>query len=72
VPEDPVCGSGNAAVGAWLDHAGARVGDGGRYVASQGRELGRDGHVSVRIDPDARRVWIGGRAVTCVEGILHA
>jgi PhzF family phenazine biosynthesis protein len=71
VPEDPVCGSGNAAVGAWLDHAGVRVGEGGRYVASQGRELGRDGYVSVRIDADARRVWIGGRAVTCVEGILR-
>jgi PhzF family phenazine biosynthesis protein len=72
VPEDPVCGSGNAAVGAWLDHAHARVGEGGRYVASQGRELGRDGYVSVRIDATAGRVWIGGRAVTCVEGILRA
>jgi PhzF family phenazine biosynthesis protein len=72
VPEDPVCGSGNAAVGAWLDRAGMRVGDTGRYVASQGRELGRDGFVTVRIDSDAGRVWIGGRAVTCVEGILHA
>lgn len=72
VPEDPVCGSGNAAVGAWLDHARARVGEGGRYVASQGRELGRDGYVSVRIDATAGRVWIGGRAVTCVEGILRA
>ena len=71
VPEDPVCGSGNAAVGAWLDHAGLRVGEGGRYVASQGRELGRDGRVSVRIDANARRVWIGGSAVTCVDGILE-
>jgi PhzF family phenazine biosynthesis protein len=71
VPEDPVCGSGNAAVGAWLHDAGARVGAGARYVASQGRELGRDGYVTVRIDAEAGRVWIGGRAVTCVEGILR-
>jgi PhzF family phenazine biosynthesis protein len=71
VPEDPVCGSGNAAVGAWLDHAGVRVGERGRYRASQGRELGRDGTVSVRIDPATRRVWIGGAAVTCVEGLLR-
>lgn len=71
VPEDPVCGSGNAAVGAWLDHAGLRVGKDGRYVASQGRELGRDGRVSVRIDAEARRVWIGGGAVTCVDGVLE-
>ena len=66
VPEDPVCGSGNAAVGAWLQHAGSQLGD--RYVASQGRELGRDGFVSVRVDAGTRRVWIGGAAVTCVDG----
>jgi PhzF family phenazine biosynthesis protein len=72
VPEDPVCGSGNAAVGAWLDHAGVRLGEGGHYLASQGREVGRDGYVNVRIDATTRRVWIGGCAVTCVEGILKA
>jgi PhzF family phenazine biosynthesis protein len=71
IPEDPVCGSGNAAVGAWLHHAGTRIGDRGRFVASQGRELGRDGFVSVRVDPETRRVWIGGAAVTCVDGALH-
>ena len=71
VPEDPVCGSGNAAVGAWLQHAGSQLGAGGRYVASQGRELGRDGYVSVRVDAATRRVWIGGAAVTCVDGVLH-
>ena len=71
VPEDPVCGSGNAAVGAWLQHAGVTVGASGRHVASQGRELGRDGYVSVRVDAGTRRVWIGGAAVTCVDGLLH-
>jgi PhzF family phenazine biosynthesis protein len=71
VPEDPVCGSGNAAVGAWLQHAGVKVGSGGRHVASQGRELGRDGYVAVRVDAETRRVWIGGAAVTCVDGALH-
>jgi predicted PhzF superfamily epimerase YddE/YHI9 len=43
-----------------------------RYVASQGRELGRDGYVNVRIDAATGRVWIGGAAVTCVDGVLHA
>ena len=71
VPEDPVCGSGNAAVGAWLQHAGMEVGGRGRHVASQGRELGRDGYVNVRLDAGTRRVWIGGAAVTCVDGVLH-
>ena len=71
IPEDPVCGSGNAAVGAWLAHGGAAVGERGRHVASQGRELGRDGYVSVRWDPTSERVWIGGAAVTCVDGVLN-
>ena len=71
IPEDPVCGSGNAAVGAWLRHAGMEIGRGGGHVASQGRELGRDGYVSVRVDAATRRVWIGGAAVTCVDGVLH-
>jgi PhzF family phenazine biosynthesis protein len=71
IPEDPVCGSGNAAVGAWLQDAGMEVGARGGHVASQGRELGRDGYVNVRLDAGTRRVWIGGAAVTCVDGVLH-
>jgi predicted PhzF superfamily epimerase YddE/YHI9 len=47
------------------------LGEGARHVASQGRELGRDGYVSVRVDPETRRVWIGGAAVTCVDGVLR-
>lgn len=70
IPEDPVCGSGNAAVGAALQRAGAPLGE--RYVASQGRELGRDGYVRVRIDAGTGRIWIGGGAVTCVDGVLRA
>ena len=72
IPEDPVCGSGNAAVGALLDAAGALPGGAREYVASQGRELGRDGYVVVRVDPVTRRTWIGGHAVTCIDGVLHA
>jgi PhzF family phenazine biosynthesis protein len=64
IPEDPVCGSGNLSVGF---HVGKRFGD--AYVARQGMQLGRNGFVSVRIQKDA--VWIGGRAVTCVEGSLR-
>jgi len=68
IPEDPVCGSGNAAIGVLLDAAGALPGAGREYVASQGRELGRDGYVNVRVDPETRRTWIGGHAVTCIDG----
>lgn len=72
IPEDPVCGSGNAAIGAWIARNGVRVGAEGRHVASQGRELGRDGYVSVRRDGATGRVWIGGAAVTCIDGTIAA
>ena len=65
IAEDPVCGSGNAAVAAYRLRLGQIVsGDG--YAASQGRQVGRDGKVSVRIEDDA--VHVGGECVTVVEG----
>jgi PhzF family phenazine biosynthesis protein len=72
IPEDPVCGSGNAAIGVLLDAAGALPGAGREFVASQGRELGRDGYVTVRVDPETRRTWIGGHSVTCIDGTRPA
>jgi predicted PhzF superfamily epimerase YddE/YHI9 len=39
------------------------------YVAGQGRCLGRDGRVAVELDDST--IWLGGHAVTCVEGVLH-
>jgi PhzF family phenazine biosynthesis protein len=66
IPEDPVCGSGNAAIGALLHAAGALPAN--PFIASQGRELGRDGFVTVRVE--SGRVWIGGAAVTCIDGAI--
>ena len=68
VPEDPVCGSGNLSVAAYLRQRNQLERFGARYVARQGMQLGRDGRVSVRIDADGVR--IGGKAVTCVDGRL--
>ena len=67
IPEDPVCGSGNGCVAALIRRDG--VLNARRYVARQGRCLGRDGEVSVRFDDGA--IWLGGHAVTCVEGSLR-
>jgi PhzF family phenazine biosynthesis protein len=69
IPEDPVCGSGNLSVGAYLRQTNQVKRFGERYVARQGMQLGRDGRVSVRIEPDA--ICIGGHAVTCVDGTLQ-
>ena len=37
------------------------------YIASQGREMGRDGRVEVRIDDDGE-AWIGGRVQAVIRG----
>jgi len=71
VAEDPVCGSGNATVAAYLVAAGILARSGETYVASQGPELGRDGEVHVRVTEGGRGIEIGGQAVTVVDGRLQ-
>ena len=68
IPEDPVCGTGNLSVAAYLRHTGELKRFGDRYAARQGMQLGRDGRVSVRVDADGVR--IGGPSVTCIDGTL--
>ena len=67
IPEDPVCGSGNGCVAALVRRDGVLKAH--AYVASQGRCLGRDGQVTVQFDTST--IWLGGHAVTCVEGSLQ-
>jgi len=71
VAEDPVCGSGNAAIGAYLAATGRLERIGSAYRAAQGRELGRDGTVDVRVADAGRTIEIGGAAVTVVDGTLR-
>ena len=70
VPEDPVTGSANASLPAYLRHFGLLERTGRSYVVSQGTEIGRDGRVHVRVGDDDR-VEIGGQAVTVVEGEIR-
>ncbi len=67
IAEDPVCGSGNASVAAYRIAAG-QIGDGSAYVASQGRQVGRDGRVHVRVD--GSDIHVGGQCVTGMRGTL--
>jgi PhzF family phenazine biosynthesis protein len=69
IPEDPVCGSGNAAVGAYLRHTGSLSRYGSVYTARQGMNVGRDGRISVRVT--ASGIEIGGHAVTTIDGTIH-
>lgn len=66
VTEDPVCGSGNAAVAAHIISTGLKRRVGSTYVAHQGQALGRNGYVSVQID--ANNIFIGGHCKTLIEG----
>jgi len=69
IPEDPVCGSGNISVAAYLRHTNSPL-LASSYVARQGAQCGRDGRVHMRVDGDA--IWLGGDAVTCVDGKISA
>jgi PhzF family phenazine biosynthesis protein len=71
VYEDPVTGSANAALPAYLARAGMLDSVGREYVATQGTELGRDGRVYVRVLDEEGRAEIGGHAVTVIEGEIR-
>ena len=71
VPEDPVTGSANAALPAYLAHVGLLDAVGAEYVATQGTEMGRDGRVYVRVLDDTGRAEIGGHAVTVIDGEIR-
>lgn len=64
--EDPVTGSLQGSIAQWLRERGLTP---ARYVATQGRAVGRDGRVHVQHEGD--RTWIGGRASVVVTGHLH-
>ena len=68
VNEDPVCGSGNGCVAAYIRHIGRTAEFGNEILASQGQAVGRAGKLRLSISEDLIRV--GGNAITCVDGTL--
>jgi PhzF family phenazine biosynthesis protein len=69
MPEDPVTGSANAAIMAFLAERGD-TSYGLDYLASQGREVGRDGHVRVRRNAASGAITIGGQCSAVIRGEL--
>lgn len=65
MPEDPATGSLNAGIAQWLLGAGLAPES---YVVSQGLSMGRAGRIQVERIGD--EIWIGGAAVTCIDGTL--
>jgi len=72
VPEDAVCGGGNACVAALQHHLQGPHVDAGclAYQTRQGRFVGRDGRVHIRGPVEDHRFWIGGTTRTMMTGKL--
>ena len=68
--EDAASGAANATLAAWLASRDALPGPGGFYRVSQGREVGHDAIIELRVD-GAGDVWSGGRACTIVNGHIE-
>jgi PhzF family phenazine biosynthesis protein len=68
IDEDPVCGSGNGAVAAYIRHTGQTAAFGSEFLATEGQMVGRAGVLRLTISDGAIRV--GGNALTCVDGAL--
>ena len=69
IGEDPVCGSGNGALAAFIRHTGQAGHFGSELVASQGAVLGRAGIIRLAIGADG--IHVGGNAVTCIDGVIR-
>lgn len=65
--EDAASGAANATLAAWLADRDALPGGRRQYVVSQGREVGHDARLQLRID-EAGDVWSGGQVRPVVQG----
>lgn len=68
IDEDPASGAANGLLAAYLVHAEPQGSLAGGYAVSQGREIGHDAMLQVRIE--AGDIWVGGRTHTIIDGQL--
>ena len=68
VNEDPVCGSGNGSLAAYLRHTGQADAFGRDFLATQGARLGRAG--TNRLSISDGHIRVGGQAITCIDGSI--
>jgi PhzF family phenazine biosynthesis protein len=66
IVEDPASGAANGLIAAWIARAEPNGPLAHGYRVSQGREIGHDAAIIVRIAGD--EVWVGGRTTTIVSG----
>lgn len=65
--EDAASGAANATLAAWLKSQDALPGHRDHYTVSQGREVGHDARLHLRVDEEGY-VWSGGQVQTVVRG----
>lgn len=68
IPEDPVCGSGNGCVAAFVRELALPNLHPDGYIAQQGMAIGRDGRI--RISYNASSILVAGQASTVIHGHL--
>ena len=73
IVEDPASGAANGLIAAYIAQREPHGALARGYRVSQGREMGHDATIDVRIDARAdgdAAVWVGGRSHTIIEGAL--
>ena len=68
ITEDPASGAANGLIAAYIANAEPAGSFARGYVVSQGREVGHDAELIVRIE--GGDIWVGGRTHTVVSGML--
>lgn len=71
VAEDPVCGSGNGAVGVFVRESGQLDALGQSFQSAQGTCIGRSGRIQMEFDPSGA-IRLGGQSITCIDGVIQA
>ena len=67
--EDAASGAANAVLAAWLDLRDALPHGHQPFEVSQGREVGHDARLTLRVDEDGE-VWSGGQVQTVIAGTI--
>jgi PhzF family phenazine biosynthesis protein len=73
IVEDPASGAANGLIAAYIAQREPHGALARGYRVSQGREMGHDATIDVRIDARAdgdAAVWVGGRSHTIIEGAI--
>ena len=69
IVEDPASGAANGLIAAWIAKAEPSGALAHGYRVSQGREIGHDAAILIRIEQ--QQVWVGGKTRTIVRGRLQ-